>query len=758
MNIPQINLSIQILILFIGTGCAVAPQYWQEDLPKEKITGFESGANAKGIPNRWVNWHPIPSYSIELDSTKSASGDCSAVIRGLDEERSGFGSMALEFAGQYAADSIELRVKMKMHLGKKSKAGIILRLNDEYSAIGMETLEIDHSFEGHDEWQAYTLSMPYKESAQKIWIAGILKGSGQVWYDDFEVFVDGTKIHQISPRDVTRFLAPIDREFDKGSGINIDSLSADGLHRLTLTIKVWAFLKYHHPYVAKGKLNWDYELFRAIRKSQCTADKQAYSKSISEWMKCLRGTQLKSNDNTASGVTTMVSDTSWIDTTNFTKSLVRKLRSTLVGGRPPKHYYVSMNSLRIPSFTNEMAYASISQLDVGYRLLSLARLWAAINYFYPYKSLLATNWDETLTRFIPIFIEAEDNAAYEKAVLALLVCIQDNHSADILLHPKYEKYFGRRYVLPKFRYIEGSPVVHDFYSTSAPVQSGFHSGDALMEVDGRPVSQIFDSMQVFIPASNDATKQREFCRLLSRGHGDTILYKVKRAEEVIEIREPTIPANLLEIKDWIAPTYQLIEHEIGLIHGMYFNPMDVIQMTKSFEKVQGLIIDMRGYPKHFFAPDIMKWLSGSNEVFAALATTTLRQPGVFQITNRPTTNDYIFTDLKDLSSRYQGELILLVNEHTQSQAEFLTMLLMTYPNTTMIGSTTAGTDGDITKLMLPGKIPVTFSSVGVYFPDGRVAQQDGITPQLNAVPTIAGIREGRDEVLEKAIAILSTKK
>ena len=43
------------------------------------------------------------------------------------------------------------------------------------------------------------------------------------------------------------------------------------------------------------------------------------------------------------------------------------------------------------------------------------------------------------------------------------------------------------------------------------------------------------------------------------------------------------------------------------------------------------------------------------------------------------------------------------------------------------------------------------SGIGVFYPDHRPTQRIGIVPDVEAKPTIAGIKAGRDEVLETAI-------
>jgi len=72
----------------------------------------------------------------------------------------------------------------------------------------------------------------------------------------------------------------------------------------------------------------------------------------------------------------------------------------------------------------------------------------------------------------------------------------------------------------------------------------------------------------------------------------------------------------------------------------------------------------------------------------------------------------------------------------------------------VIGSQTAGADGNVSEIILPGGIKTMISGIGVYYPDGTETQRVGIVPDIEIKPTIQGIREGRDELLEKAIEVI----
>jgi C-terminal processing protease CtpA/Prc len=96
--------------------------------------------------------------------------------------------------------------------------------------------------------------------------------------------------------------------------------------------------------------------------------------------------------------------------------------------------------------------------------------------------------------------------------------------------------------------------------------------------------------------------------------------------------------------------------------------------------------------------------------------------------------------------------VILIDEATQSQAEFTAMAFRTAPRAIVVGSTTAGADGNVVPVPLPGGIDTRITHAGVFYPDRTPTQRVGIVPDLVVRPTIRGIREGRDEVLEAGVS------
>jgi C-terminal processing protease CtpA/Prc len=103
---------------------------------------------------------------------------------------------------------------------------------------------------------------------------------------------------------------------------------------------------------------------------------------------------------------------------------------------------------------------------------------------------------------------------------------------------------------------------------------------------------------------------------------------------------------------------------------------------------------------------------------------------------------------------YEGKVVVLINEEAISQAEHACLDLEAAAAPTFIGSPTTGANGMVHFLPFPGGIRISYTAYGVRHGDGRQLQRVGIQPHITVRPTIQGIRDGRDEVLERAISFL----
>ena len=183
---------------------------------------------------------------------------------------------------------------------------------------------------------------------------------------------------------------------------------------------------------------------------------------------------------------------------------------------------------------------------------------------------------------------------------------------------------------------------------------------------------------------------------------------------------------------------------------LYLGTMKSAYLPEIFQKVKntkGLIIDLRCYPSDFVVFSLGQYLLPEETPFVKFSVGSITSPGLFRM------GDPLKVGKKN-KDYYKGKVIILVNAYTQSQAEYTTMAFRAAPRATVIGSTMAGADGNVSGFSLPGGIRTSISGIGVYYPNGDQTQRVGIIPDVVVKPTIAGIKSGKDEVLEKAIELI----
>lgn len=70
----------------------------------------------------------------------------------------------------------------------------------------------------------------------------------------------------------------------------------------------------------------------------------------------------------------------------------------------------------------------------------------------------------------------------------------------------------------------------------------------------------------------------------------------------------------------------------------------------------------------------------------------------------------------------------------------------------IVGAATAGTNGNVATFDVPSGLQVRFTGMRVTRHDGKTPfHLIGVQPTVPVEPTLAGIKAGRDEVLERAL-------
>ena len=211
-------------------------------------------------------------------------------------------------------------------------------------------------------------------------------------------------------------------------------------------------------------------------------------------------------------------------------------------------------------------------------------------------------------------------------------------------------------------------------------------------------------------------------------------------------RTPQSPASSTagRTNDRPGDTFQKLSADVAYLKLSAVKAAQAVSYIESAAGTKGLIIDIRNYPSEFVVFALGSHLVERPTAFARFTAGDPANPGAFHWQGPPLT-------LEPGAPRYTGRIVILVDEASQSQAEYTTMAFRAAPNATVVGSTTAGADGNVSPIPLPGGLRSMISGIGVFYPDKKPTQRVGIVADLEATPTVEGIRSRRDEVLEVAL-------
>ncbi len=736
----------------------------QEIKPIKLNPGFENISSSTNFPEGWLKWG-FGDYSLSIDTAVKSEGNYSMRIEVPENrEPNSFGGVGYGISLRFNGKKVTLKGKMKTENVSDGFAGLLLRIDGKESTLHLDNMQ-KRNIKGTIDWTEYSIELPLDERARVIYIGAVIQGTGKIWVDDLSLFIDNKDIRTVELIEPSYAKGELDHEFDGASGISINNLSQNRTDNLFILGRVWGFLKYYHPAVAKGDYNWDYELFRITPKILNAASKDERNSVLLQWINSLGDIKkFKENESVSFINAKLTPDLDWLkDKNTFGEELTAKYELVRTSKRADSSYYINQyQGVGNPKFTNENTYTEDFKdmvPDDGYRLLALFRYWNMIQYFFPDKHLIGEDWNNVLSESIPLFVNQKSDLDYRLNVLKLIARIHDTH-ANIWGYEKLlEDYKGNNTAPAGITFIEEKPIITEQFTIAGFIDTASRKpelkiGDEIISINGKSSVDIIKEKLPYTCASNYPTQLREIAMNFLRTNDGSITIKIMRdgKEESKEIKcLPFSSYNLVEY--WNKKSkknercWKFINKDIGYINPATIKNDSLKFIMNQFKDTKGIIIDMRCYPGEFMVFTLGAYLMPNPTDFVKFSWGNLDYPGLFTLGE----NLKVGGENKDY---YKGKIIIIDDESTQSQAEYTTMAFRTAPNAKVIGSTTAGADGNVSEIFFPGGIRTMISGIGVITPDGKETQRVGIIPDIESKPTIKGFREGKDEVLLKAIELI----
>ncbi|MCS4224696.1 S41 family peptidase [Sphingobacterium sp. BIGb0165] len=707
--------------------------------------GFENVFH--GVPKNWIVLGNSD-YINYIDSSIVHSGKYSAVLESKESTKSGLKAWTFFLPRIAKGKTLTLSGYLRTENVSDGYAGLMIRMDPK---VAIEIMK-DSGAVGTNDWKRYEISLPLQPSITKnIAVGGLLLGKGKVWIDDLRVSIDGKDLSTFND---SIYPAIQDTQFSGGSNIVVEKLDKDKIENILLLARIWGFLKYHHPDVAEGRYNWDFELFRILPKFLAIKNNDDRDLVILNWLKTIGGdsVSVRPVKHIESGELKRIG-LDWLDRYSLSKELINQFLMIYENRYQGKdHFYISLSpGVNNPVFKNENPYSNFPFPDCGYRLLSLIRYWNIVNYFYPYKDLTDKKWDDVLTEYIPYFVNASSEWDYESSVLLLIGEVCDSHANLWGGGDQIDFFKGDNYAPIGLEFIENKLVATTNLYENLKLYSDLKLGDEITHISGKPIDTLISRLKMYYPASNDFVRKQNMAADLLRSR-DTTLKITYISDGIIREKEIKLYPQTMLNRDAVyrkklrEPSYKFIAPNIGYINCSSLKNEEISKIKAAFYNADGVIIDLRFPPYVNIFNSLGSYFVEGSKPFVKCRIPNLSNPGTFNFQGP------IY--LKNDGKHYKGKVIVIVNYNTQSSSEFTTMAIQAGNNTTVLGGITAGADGNISTILLPGNISTAISGIGVYYPNGKETQRVGIHPDVEIYPTIKGIMSGRDELLEESIQII----
>ncbi len=530
--------------------------------------------------------------------------------------------------------------------------------------------------------------------------------------------------------------------------------------KLYYTCKVWGFVKYYHSNVSTCGVNWDSVLLHCLPLVKSAVTQNDFNNALDTMLNAAGPMALTASPpcDTMAPELKRNLNFGWLSDPMFRADVQTILDTIKNNFRPHTECWVQNNNYT-NSYIGYLVFPYDSLMlnqnfitnypDEWHRLLVLFKHWNIVNYFSFNIYVHDIPWDSTLMQNVLNIDNAANDNEFNAAFLKISSEMDDTHTQ--LGTIDYISYFpsGGNYSIPLvMEYLYPNYVVaKSYYPNIKP-------GDIITSLNGLTTQQWEDSLKPYVTGSDTSATRyliSEYMATEPYGAPVTVGYKdsLNNPHSVVlkcdsfysQLFYEYYPNDTLASAHW----RYWSNCNVGYINVGQLQTSDETALYSTLQSANAIIFDVRNYPSSSAIWDIVAMMFPSQFVNAIFTMPDITYPGTWHWQTS-------YLGYNGNPTPFTGHVIILMDQATISQAEYLCQTLAQMPNAIKVGNQTRGADGNVTYYRLSQEFQTSFTTLGVFLPNGDSTQRIGIKPDSTVYPTRAGLRHYRDELLEKGFA------
>lgn len=428
------------------------------------------------------------------------------------------------------------------------------------------------------------------------------------------------------------------------------------------------------------------------------------------------------------------------------------------------HTYPIADSLKLSQLINKLNKIEPNISTRDSRIAAIVVFWNLIQHFYPYFEYSDLDWENDLALFLKKSLDNETEKEFkDRGCLNIYVGYdrgynKEKESLFILKemgsklkdsHFYAEKETIKRKEMPPFsvNYIKNKWIITDILD-SVPIPLG----SQIISYNLSNLDSIYTEYSKYFYGASELGDRHSFFRDYSK-YNDSNLSEISVTTPDNKILDFDIDSRIFNPNDLDLKKDSVIVYPDSLlylnINKGRLNDNDIKKMLPLMMKAKGIIFDLRLYPN--VNTDILTYLIKDKIDIAWGDNIHTIFPDRFPLpVKHEMQNNYLYPDSLHLNAK----CVFLSGDLSQSYCETYLSIAKYNKLATIIGSRTNASNGTVLNYKLPSDIDVQWTGYFIKNFDGSRFHGIGVIPDIEVYPTIKGISEGRDEILEKALEYL----